>query len=178
MQGMNYPALAPEERTYKSARRANQMANDLLDLARCNLGEGIPVFPEVTNLSTACQSVISELQIAHPGAFVIYSLGDSITGHFDPSRIDQVFSNLIGNAIRHGAKEQPIHVALSSDGEFVFFEVQNQGEAIPAEALPDLSTRQVVIRVMPQAKKGLPLAWGWGFTLLRRSLKGTEERLR
>lgn len=34
-----------------SVHSANEMVNDLLDLARCDLGNGIPVQPENTDLS-------------------------------------------------------------------------------------------------------------------------------
>src|SRR5690606_5032599 len=49
-----------------SVQSANQMVNDLLDLARCNLGTGIPVRPESTDLTAVCQSVVDEIAIAHP----------------------------------------------------------------------------------------------------------------
>lgn len=46
-----------------SAQNANQMVNDLLDLARCNLGTGIPVRPENADLSSICKSVVDELSM-------------------------------------------------------------------------------------------------------------------
>ena len=160
------------EQISKSARRANQMVNDLLDLARCNLGKGIPVFPEKTDLSSACQLVISEMQVAHPQALIVYSLGDSIEGQFDPSRMHQVFSNLIGNAICHGAKEHPIHVALSSNGESVIFEVQNQGEVIPPEAVPYLFNPEGRYSSYAAGEKGSSAGLGLGLYIAAEIVKG------
>ncbi|WP_454564952.1 sensor histidine kinase [Pseudomonas sp. AIG] len=161
----------------KSARRANQMVNDLLDLARCNLGAGIPVNLEATDLRNECQSVIGELRTAHPEALIVDCLGESITGQFDPSRLDQVFSNLIGNAIRHGAKEQPIHVTLSSDGDFVVFEVQNQGEAIPAEAMPYLFNPEGRYSSYAAGENGPSAGLGLGLYIAAEIVKGHGGRI-
>ena len=121
-----------------SAQTANQMVNDLLDLARCNLGTGIPVRPEKTDLTSVCQSVVDEHSIAHPKAQIIFTHSGMITGHYDPSRMAQVFSNLIGNAVRHGKAQSPINITLTGDGTTACFCVQNYGEPIPPSALPTL----------------------------------------
>ena len=53
----------------------------------------------------------------------------------DAGRIQQVASNLIGNALTHGASDSPVKVAAWADeGDFVL-EVWNQGEPIPTESL-------------------------------------------
>ncbi|MHC8333916.1 ATP-binding protein [Pseudomonas sp. LB3P25] len=121
-----------------SAQNANQMVNDLLDLARCNLGTGIPVRPENTDLTSVCKSVVDELTVAHPKAHIVFNNTGTVTGHYDPSRMAQVFSNLIGNAVRHGNSQHPVNVTLSGDGTSARFCVQNYGEPIPPSALPSL----------------------------------------
>lgn len=121
-----------------SAQNANQMVNDLLDLARCNLGSGIPVRPETTDLTSICESVVDEISIAHPKAKILFNKPGPLTGRYDPPRIAQVFSNLIGNAIRHGDSHQPVKVSLSADIANTTFSVQNHGEPIPSDVLPTL----------------------------------------
>lgn len=121
-----------------SVQSANRMVQDLLDLARCNLGTGIPVQPENTNLTAVCKSVVDELTVAHPKAEIIFTDSGSVTGQYDPSRMAQVFSNLIGNATRHGNLQRPIYVTLTGDGTTAYFCVQNYGEPIPSSALPTL----------------------------------------
>lgn len=121
-----------------SAQNANQMVNDLLDLARCNLGSGIPVRPETTDLTSICESVVDEISIAHPKAKILFYKPGPLTGRYDPPRIAQVFSNLIGNAIRHGDSHQPVKVSLSADIANTTFSVQNHGEPIPSDVLPTL----------------------------------------
>lgn len=118
-----------------SVQSANQMVNDLLDLARCNLGTGIPVRPEKTDLTYVCQSVVDELNTAHPKAQIIFPDAGAVTGQYDPSRMAQVFSNLIGNAVRHGKACSPINVTLKGDDTTACFCVQNYGDPIPPNAL-------------------------------------------
>lgn len=85
-----------------SARRANRMVNDLVDLARFNLGTGIPVVKSPTELNLICRTTIQELSAGEPNATIIFKDTDQVVGGFDPERMAQVFTNLIGNAVRHG----------------------------------------------------------------------------
>ena len=119
-----------------SAHRANVMINDLLDLARCNLGTGIPVDLRKMDLNPICKAVIDELRTAFPLARIILDEQAHITGQFDPDRISQVFSNLIGNALRHGDATAPIKVTLAKVDGVPRVSVQNSGEPIPPEVMP------------------------------------------
>lgn len=121
-----------------SVRNANQMVNDLLDLARCNLGAGLPIKEEITDLHSICQGIVNELRAGHPQAQIIFNDTERVVGQFDPARMAQVFSNLISNAVRHGDLKQPIKVTLKGDGTSVFFDVLNFGEPIPPDAIPVL----------------------------------------
>lgn len=119
-----------------SARRANVMINDLLDLARCNLGTGIPVNLQRANLNTICRAVVDELRTGFPQATILLDEQARITGQFDPDRIAQVFSNLIGNALRHGDATAPIKVKVANVEGAARVSVQNSGEPIPPEVMP------------------------------------------
>ncbi|HKS11472.1 MAG TPA: HAMP domain-containing sensor histidine kinase [Pseudomonas sp.] len=135
------PVLGERERDIAvqistSVRRANQMVNDLLDLARCNLGSGIPVNRQATELNAICRSVVDELRAGHPMAQIVFNDTQPVAGRFDPLRMAQVFSNLIGNAVRHGDLHRPIHVSLRGSEGLACFDVRNFGHPIPASAIP------------------------------------------
>ena len=121
-----------------SVRGANQMVSDLLDLARCNLGTGLTIKGEVTELHSICQDTVNEIRAGHPQAQIVFNDTGKIVGRFDPARMAQVFSNLIGNAVRHGDLHQPIHVTLKGNATSAFFNVLNFGEPIPPAAIPIL----------------------------------------
>lgn len=118
-----------------SVQNANEMVCDLVDLARCNLGTGIPVNPKPSDLSQLCRSVVAEVSGAHPKASIVFKDTETVKGMFDTARMTQVFSNLISNAVRHGAPTLPIEVALVNCDNTAHFSVHNYGDPIPASVL-------------------------------------------
>lgn len=146
----------------ESVRRANQMVTDLLDLARYNLGSGIPVNPQKTDLSALCASVVEELRTGFPHAQIVMNASEALTGLYDPSRMEQVFTNLIGNAVRHGDSKQPINVTLSREANDSVFSVQNRGELIPASVMPHLFNPQARYSSYAAKDKGPTAGLGLG----------------
>jgi signal transduction histidine kinase len=155
-----------------SVQNANQMVQDLLDLARCNLGTGIPVQPENTNLTSVCESVVEELTVAHPKAKIIFTDTGPVTGQYDPSRMAQVFSNLIGNAARHGNLKSPINVTLNGDGTTAYFCVQNHGEPIPPSALPTLFDPEGRYSRYSEGEQGASSGLGLGLFIAAQIVEG------
>lgn len=121
---------------YTSVRRASQIVGDLLDLTRCQMGPGIPVKTSEINLSPLCQRVVEEIRAFHPEAIVMFDANTSVSGQFDGGRMEQVFSNIISNAVQHGDTTRPIQVELGMHEDFAAFTVRNSGEAIPEDVLP------------------------------------------
>ncbi|CRM62065.1 Bacteriophytochrome [Pseudomonas sp. 31 R 17] len=121
---------------YTSVRRASQIVGDLLDLTRCQMGPGIPVKTSEINLSPLCQRVVEEIRAFHPEAIVMFDANTSVSGQFDGGRMEQVFSNIISNAVQHGDTTRPIQVELAIQEDFAVFTVRNSGEAIPEDVLP------------------------------------------
>lgn len=155
-----------------SAQTANQMVNDLLDLARCNLGNGIPIRPENIELISVCTAVVDELAIAHPEANIVFTNQGAVTGLFDPSRMAQVFSNLIGNAVRHGNIHLPIDVSLSRNGANAVFSVLNHGTPIPSSALPSLFSPEARYSKYSEAEPGVSSGLGLGLFIATQIVEG------
>jgi signal transduction histidine kinase len=155
-----------------SAQNANQMVNDLLDLARCNLGTGIPVRPENADLASICKSVVDELSIAHPNAKILFNKPGPLKGHYDPQRIAQAFSNLIGNAVHHGDSQQPINVSLGVESTSTFFSVQNYGEPIPSSVLSTLFDPEGRYSRHSNNDKGVSSGLGLGLFIAAQIVEG------
>lgn len=123
-------------RITRSAQRMEAMIRDVLDFARGRLGGGIPVTSTTCNLGLVCTDVVAEIKQAYPGCVVTFeSLGD-LRGEWDPSRIEQVLSNVLSNAVQHGTGA--IHMTSHADGPDVVTTVHNRGVPIPASRIATL----------------------------------------
>jgi two-component system sensor histidine kinase/response regulator len=123
-------------RMLSSARRMSRMIEDMLDLARARLAGGIPLKREATDLAVLVQRVVQEHQAACPEQRIEMRSEGNITGEWDADRLAQLASNLIGNALQHGATGQPVQVRLQERaGDTIVLSVSNAG-AIPADLLP------------------------------------------
>ncbi len=63
----------------------------------------------------------------------IFFRGDSLPANVDPARIQQIFSNLLDNAIKHGGSRGEISVELRERGHEALVRVSDRGEGIPPE---------------------------------------------
>jgi signal transduction histidine kinase len=121
---------------YTSVSRANQIVGDLLDLTRCQMGPGIPVKTVELDLSSLCERIVDEIRAFHPEANVVLTAKAPIVGRFDGPRMEQVFSNIISNAVHHGEIQTPVLVELAVSDGYATFSVNNGGEPIPKDVLP------------------------------------------
>jgi two-component system sensor histidine kinase/response regulator len=120
-------------RALASGRRMRRMIDDMLDLSRARLGGGIPIQPEAVDLRSLVQRVVREHQIAQPERVIHVRDSGNLSGYWDPVRLAQLASNLIGNALQHGERHGEIKVQLDgSHTERVMFSVANAGTIAPA----------------------------------------------
>ena len=55
--------------------------------------------------------------------------------HCDPARVGQLLSNLLANALVHGADDRPVRVRAGTEDRRFVLSVANSGEPIPPERL-------------------------------------------
>lgn len=120
---------------YTSVKRASHIVGDLLDFTRSQLGPGIPVKKAPIDIAPACERVVEEARTVYPQALILLTSVDSVHGDFDGARLEQVFSNLIGNGVQHGFARTPVTVTLDRAHDVVVFSVHNSGKIIPPELL-------------------------------------------
>jgi signal transduction histidine kinase len=78
---------------------------------------------------------MAEMEAAHPERRLELHAEGDFTGRWDAPRLEQVMSNLLGNALRHGSSEGPVMVSLKNQESRVVLCVHNAGH-IPPELLP------------------------------------------
>jgi PAS domain S-box-containing protein len=122
-------------RVLSSSGRMSRMIEQILDLTRSRLAGGLELDLRPMDLRGTLVKIVDELRTAHPGRSIeldVRSFG--ILG--DPDRMEQVFSNLIGNAILHGDPATPVVIRAELEQDFVRLAIHNFGEPIPAEIQP------------------------------------------
>ena len=122
-------------RMFNSAKRMSKLINDLIDFTRTHLGPGIPIRVKQGSVVALCNEVVDELRTFHPERTIEFHAPQKLEAIFDESRIAQVLSNLIGNAIQYGNPDVPVSVRLSSNVDDIFVEVNNRGKAISQDKL-------------------------------------------
>jgi sigma-B regulation protein RsbU (phosphoserine phosphatase) len=115
----------------QSTERMSSLIQDMLDLARCRAGQGIAIDPRPTDLRAVLEQVVQELQTAHPGRDIQSSLDIAEEIRCDGGRVAQLVSNLLGNALAHGAPDRPVKVVAAPGGKEVVITVANEGKPIP-----------------------------------------------
>ena len=119
--------------------RMSDLIDNVLDFARGRLGGGITLSRDASRpLEPVLEQVIDELRTASPGRIIETSIAITEPVNCDRTRIGQLVSNLVGNALTHGAPDRPVRVgARTEDGIFELW-VANAGEPIPEAAMEKL----------------------------------------
>jgi PAS domain S-box-containing protein len=131
------PALRDTAARIKTnVRRMSALIDDVLDFARGKLGGGMGVqIQEIADMDIALKSIVRELQDVQPTRRIFSDIDVTGIVRCDIARVQQVASNLIGNALTHGALSSPVKFVARCDEENFILEVWNDGDAIPQESI-------------------------------------------
>lgn len=131
---VDLPLLA--KRLKSATRRMTKLIDDVLDFARGRMGKGMGVsLSTSSDLAAALKDVVAELRTANPDRKVTDRIVVDQTVHCDRGRIQQLLSNLLGNALVYGSRELPVGVDVSIEGERLMIAVSNGGQPIAPENL-------------------------------------------
>jgi len=119
-----------------NVKRMSSLIDDVLDFARGRLGGGMGInIAQVENIDADLQAVVKEFQDAQPDRQIVADVHVHRTVPCDVRRVQQVASNLIGNALTHGASGSPVRFKAAVAGEDLVLEVWNQGTPIPPDSI-------------------------------------------
>jgi sigma-B regulation protein RsbU (phosphoserine phosphatase) len=121
-----------------SVDRMAGLIDDVMDFARGRLGSGIGLLRTVAPLEPVLRQVVEELKASQPSRVIVceFDVPDPVS--FDPGRISQLVSNLLGNALAHGDPKAPVRLGAAARGGALVVWVSNEGEAIPPKAMERL----------------------------------------
>ncbi len=123
----------------RSIARMAGLIDNVMDFARGRLGGGLELNRSAdVPLAPMLLQVVEEMRSTHPDRLIELALAIDEPVHCDHARIAQILSNLLGNALTHGADGQPVQVSADTKaGVFTLF-VANAGEPIPPATLDGL----------------------------------------
>ena len=141
-------------RVQRQSKRLAALINDLLDISRIESGR-IQMEQESISLLEIVTQRLEEIrpQADEKSIRLVLTAPESIPDILgDEARMGQVFTNLIGNAIKFTPNNGEVSVKVEADGNLLHVEVIDTGPGIPAEErqkifdkfyqLSDISTRQ------------------------------------
>jgi K+-sensing histidine kinase KdpD len=166
---LRYETNSPEEQQQllrmiaENMDRAETMIRDLLNVTSVRVGGEILIHPQNCNLAELVRSTVESLTQIHGRNLVVKGPGE-LHGIFDPLIVRRMIENLVGNAVKYGAKDRPVTIAYDDEGESVCISVHNEGEPIAAEYLARIFEP---FNRGDITKLGINKGWGIGLALIR-----------
>jgi signal transduction histidine kinase/CheY-like chemotaxis protein len=136
--GLSERQLKAAQRIASSCERATRLIRDFLDFTQARLGTGIPLKRRLTDLDDVTRHVVDEVLQAHPERQVQVEPCGGCHGQWDPDRIAQVLTNLVGNALAYSPPGTPVSVKTRTEPGYALLEIHNEGTPISPELLPRL----------------------------------------
>ena len=182
---LNMKLRDPDERAKKHIKimemeiaRSNKIINNLLSFAQ----DEKPALRK-TQINTMVQDALSRSPVPESVA-VVTELGEALPPlRADPGQIEQVFMNMISNAVQAVSDEGRLEFATRAEGEFIVTELKDNGCGIPEENLekifePLFSTRAEGIGLGLAVSKQLIQAHKGAIEVESQVGKGTTFRVR
>jgi chemotaxis family two-component system sensor kinase Cph1 len=138
----NQRLLASANTIQRAGQRMTSMLGDLLELAKIEAGRY-----EVTRGRVVAEDMLQEVceLLRSLGqakdVSLVYERAPGIIVSADAERIFQVFSNLIGNAVKYAPEHSTVRVGAKRLGEMCEFWVTDEGPGVNPEQLPHLFER-------------------------------------
>jgi signal transduction histidine kinase len=121
-----------------SVARMSGLIDNVLDLARTRLGRGFTLKRDYEPLEPVLRQVVSELRAVWPNRVIDTAFDLKHPVLCDRTRVAQLLSNLVGNALTYGTPCRPIIVRGATEGGMFELSVSNSGDPIPPVAMERL----------------------------------------
>jgi PAS domain S-box-containing protein len=117
----------------RALTRLTSLIDNLLDVSRINSGK-FSLNLEDVNLAELSSDILDryKLEIKSSGSLVSLTIKDAVIGYFDRIRIEQIFLNLLTNAMRYGNKK-PIEIEISKERAHAKIVFQDNGMGISSK---------------------------------------------
>jgi signal transduction histidine kinase len=147
----------------RESRRASQLVDDLLDLAR--IDSGVELHKENLDLHVLADAQIDRIRLLAPELTLTVE-GPALPVYADPARVTQILANLLDNAKQATPPDGSVAVRLGYAGSFAEVVVIDSGHGVPVtdrERIFDRLVRLDRARDRRSGGSGLGLAIARGF---------------
>ncbi len=163
----------PLQQAQGSLRRVIVLVNDLLDFSRLQSGRMV-LRQAPFRLDRLVEEVVGNFRLGSPHRSFELQTNGELTVEADASRLEQVLSNLLDNAVKYSPRGGTVRVCVGArDGEAVVT-VQDEGIGIPPEDQPGVFERFFRARNAPASQFG---GLGLGLYLTREILRGHRGKI-
>lgn len=141
-EGVNDKLLKSLDVCENSTKELITLMDNLIDVSRLRLGR-MEIKRTKTNMTSVVLGILNRYKdaIRLAGNHVSFVHDGDIIGYWDQARIDQLFSNLISNAVKY-AEGKPIKIELRKmEPETISFSIQDEGPGIPYHKQPAIFER-------------------------------------
>ena len=124
-----------------SAQRMRRLIDDLLDITRLEGGKRLPIEPAPVDVEELLSETheLFKAQAANSSITLQYRVADGVPPVYaDHHRVQQVLSNLIGNAMKFTPPGGVVSYGAEPRGGEVLFSIADTGPGIPREHLTEI----------------------------------------
>lgn len=145
-----------------NVQRMNGMVDELLNTMAFHSGEKIRLDLDRVDMCEVVKEVQADAQAARGPRIVVDAR--SIVGHWDRLALKRATENLVGNALKYGAPDTPVTIAIREVHERLLLTVHNHGPQIPPEEQECIFQ---MYRRAEAARSGAHQGWGIGLPYVR-----------
>lgn len=134
LDGLPPESRRPAELLIADVGRLRRLVEELMEISRFDAGAE-SVQAEPVGLVALVDAIARARGLTEPAG----ASGEEVVLASDPRRLERIVTNLVDNALEHGAG--PVEIRVWSDGGSGVVEVADRGPGIPPEHLPHLFDR-------------------------------------
>jgi len=163
--GQGLPVIARVHQVIsRQVDHLSRLVDDLLDIGRLTTGR-IALNTQPVDLAQAAERFVASLRSAgRLDQHQVVLSTEAAWAEADPTRLEQIFANLIGNALKFTPKGGSITLCVRREGEDVVIEVEDTGIGIPEPLIGRVFDMFVQAAQSPDRAQG---GLGIGLTLVR-----------
>ncbi len=125
-------------RILASTQQIQRISESFLDFTRVRVGQGISLRRERACLAELARKLLGDFETVHPKRHFRLDAPEHLEGSWDRTRVAQVLSNLLDNALKYGDPEGEVRIVVRGTDDAVELVVENDGEVVDDERLAKL----------------------------------------